>query len=177
MPELGTEAGAPAGADPEPRRAELLQLRDELEQSRRYTYTGHIGALTDAVLEIQDQGRETSRRLAHFGSELGEVKADLGCVKVELGEVKADLGCVKVELGEVKADLRTVKVELGEVKADLGCVKADLGSVKTDLRRVDRQLGLVMDEVRTTGARVERLVGYIIRDERGEQRAGARAAG
>jgi septal ring factor EnvC (AmiA/AmiB activator) len=149
MPELGTEAGAPAGADPEPRRAELLQLRDELEQSRRYTYTGHIGALTDAVLEIQDQGRETSRRLAHFGS----------------------------ELGEVKADLRTVKVELGEVKADLGCVKADLGSVKTDLRRVDRQLGLVMDEVRTTGARVERLVGYIIRDERGEQRAGARAAG
>jgi hypothetical protein len=135
MPELGTEAGAPAGADPEPRRAELLQLRDELEQSRRYTYTGHIGALTDAVLEIQDQGRETSRRLAHFGS------------------------------------------ELGEVKADLGCVKADLGSVKTDLRRVDRQLGLVMDEVRTTGARVERLVGYIIRDERGEQRAGARAAG
>ena len=126
----GPEPGSPS--DPDVRLSGLLRLKEEMERSRRYSYFDHLGALTDTVVAVHDQGQVTNRRLSHVETDLAEVKTDLA-----------------------------------EVKTDLAEVKTDLAEVKTNVQRIDKQLGLMMDEARTTGARVERLVGYVIRDETG----------
>lgn len=75
------------------------------------------------------------------------------------------VGTVEHRFDQVDQRFEQVDQRFEQVDQRFDAVDRRFDQVDKRFDKVEKQLGLVVDEVRVTGARVEELVKYIVRDE------------